>query len=476
MDADRISIARLLAIGLPLTWQETVAVCRAAAVVNDVDSAMNDRPPLVSTDACFITRGGEVELPETADHESPEAVAHLLREMLEGREAPEALRALVRSHRTRDLLTALADFPLADPRAQIGALAARALDQHTRVAEGPVMALAPAATPSVRPATRSRPPALVVVSPSVHDEVPQVAPPFPRAGVTALGAVKESLRLRLKSAASPAAQAIFAERLRQAAVLARSTAALFGVIALLTLVTVTWWVRRGAAPTREVEAQHVSSGSSGLIVIPRFSASAVQQAPDRRRASVSQVVAPAHNSGAAVATPLDVPKYGGVTSPLVALSADIGKGTAADGAPSTMAPPAALNLPVARGVLSAPAPRAFGEASAVQPPMMQQADDSATVFTAENGDVAPPTLRRQQLPLAVPTPGVDVPEGWPYLVLVVGPAGDVETVRLNVTTAAPGRSLYRHRMLVAAAKAWQFAPARKNGKPVRYAIRVALEP
>jgi len=97
-------------------------------------------------------------------------------------------------------------------------------------------------------------------------------------------------------------------------------------------------------------------------------------------------------------------------------------------------------------------------------------------FSPGDVEVAPPNLVRQQLPTAVLAPGTPVPDGWPYLTLVVDETGVVESVRLTASAPAPGQSLYRQRMLVAAAKAWQFTPARRNGQPVRYAIQVPLEP
>ena len=101
---------------------------------------------------------------------------------------------------------------------------------------------------------------------------------------------------------------------------------------------------------------------------------------------------------------------------------------------------------------------------------------SRETCSAGDADVAPPDLRRQHLPTAVLEPGTLVPEGWPFLTLVVDETGVVESVRLTASTPAPGQSLYRHRMLVAAAKAWQFEPAIRDGQPVRYEIRVPLEP
>ena len=67
-------------------------------------------------------------------------------------------------------------------------------------------------------------------------------------------------------------------------------------------------------------------------------------------------------------------------------------------------------------------------------------------------------------------------DDWPYLELVIDEQGAVERVRLRAKSLAPGQTLYRHRMLLAAAKAWQFEPAHLNGQAVRYVMRVPLEP
>lgn len=85
-------------------------------------------------------------------------------------------------------------------------------------------------------------------------------------------------------------------------------------------------------------------------------------------------------------------------------------------------------------------------------------------------------MRRQQLPSNLLEPTADVPEDWPFLEIVVDERGAVEAVRLRARSVAPGQTMYRHRMLLAAAKAWQFEPATKDGQPVRYLMRVPLEP
>lgn len=85
-------------------------------------------------------------------------------------------------------------------------------------------------------------------------------------------------------------------------------------------------------------------------------------------------------------------------------------------------------------------------------------------------------MRRQHLPSSMLESAVEAPDDWPFLELLIDAQGAVEQVRLHARQLAPGQTLYRHRMLLAAAKAWQFEPARRNGEPVRYVMRVPLEP
>jgi TonB family protein len=55
------------------------------------------------------------------------------------------------------------------------------------------------------------------------------------------------------------------------------------------------------------------------------------------------------------------------------------------------------------------------------------------------------------------------------LEFVVSESGAVEHVRL----VSPANR-YQERMLVAAAKAWQFRPATREGRPVRYLTRIRV--
>ena len=83
-----------------------------------------------------------------------------------------------------------------------------------------------------------------------------------------------------------------------------------------------------------------------------------------------------------------------------------------------------------------------------------------TVFDISAPDVIPPTFVHRQLARA--------PEGRPggttsYLVLLVNERGKVVTVRIE-----PSGAEIRDSLLLAAAKAWTFRPATKDGVPVSY--------
>jgi TonB family protein len=89
------------------------------------------------------------------------------------------------------------------------------------------------------------------------------------------------------------------------------------------------------------------------------------------------------------------------------------------------------------------------------------------VFTQADPLVTPAVLIRPHLP---DRPPADVPEEQiGTLEFVVAESGAVEHVRL----ISPANR-YQERMLVAAAKTWQFRPAMREGRPVRYRTRIRL--
>jgi TonB family protein len=92
------------------------------------------------------------------------------------------------------------------------------------------------------------------------------------------------------------------------------------------------------------------------------------------------------------------------------------------------------------------------------------AASAGATYTSANSEVTPPVWYRRQLPSE---PAPDAKTG--YFEIVIDTKGDVESVRL----ISPTRR-YEERMLMAAAKAWKFRPARLNGEPVKYRMRVPI--
>jgi TonB family protein len=89
------------------------------------------------------------------------------------------------------------------------------------------------------------------------------------------------------------------------------------------------------------------------------------------------------------------------------------------------------------------------------------------VYTVDARDVEPAMLMRPQMPSRSPANATSEEIG--ILEIVVSATGAVEQVRLVSAT-----SRFQDRMIVAAAKAWMFEPAMKNGQPVRFRTRIRI--
>ena len=81
--------------------------------------------------------------------------------------------------------------------------------------------------------------------------------------------------------------------------------------------------------------------------------------------------------------------------------------------------------------------------------------------------VVPARLERRYMPTASPE-GVPAAQTGAFE-LVVDERGEVLQVRL----VSPGNR-YQERMLLAAAKAWRFTPATKDGVPVKFVTNVKV--
>lgn len=531
MEPTRISIARVLALDVPLTWQDAVAVAQEAAMLSEVGAAMDDRPALVSPEACFVDASGHVDLPESAETEDPDRLLEFLRAMLAGREAPPALEALARRTRPRDLSEKLAAFDIGDRRARIGALATRGLatPPAPRVADAPAQPVDPSpGTPrpsravsatSVSPSADHAPAAqegrISAIPTAGHPPAPPIPLPSPTAPTPPPFVAKPAPAVVM----TPPFVATPARGVPPALDVGTGGGEPLGTIPdaeLQRLRSRTVERGRRALPWSARAAQWLSWRPAfpdprllgGAAVVVAAVVSVVwREAPDDAGASDDRVAPlsappaapslPVESAGSGVATPLGPPaapasagEKGERASPRPILSRPSRPDAAAAVRPATTPtgerPAPVLPGPGAASVASPPLPTTSPSAAPAMsiapasesPPRPAAAGRAArgrtTPYSADDAEVAPPVIVRQQLPSAL-LEGAAEPS-WPFLELLIDEQGAVEQVRLRAKTPAPGQTLYRHRMLLAAAKAWQFEPARLNGQPVRYVMRVPLEP
>jgi hypothetical protein len=178
MDVTRLSLARVLDLGVTITWREASAV-----LVEAVDRAgqlggTNPRP--VPPASVLLTRGGDVVLTEQAERADGDAVAALATDLLRGCDDPGDLGIALRSGQLRPFLELVAhDTTWKRRRAQIATLALRALAaQADQMVAGE--AVAPDAGPQparrqyVRRSSRSR-----AIDPPPPPPRPPAAPPAP---------------------------------------------------------------------------------------------------------------------------------------------------------------------------------------------------------------------------------------------------------------------------------------------------------
>lgn len=118
-------------------------------------------------------------------------------------------------------------------------------------------------------------------------------------------------------------------------------------------------------------------------------------------------------------------------------------------------------VPPAPDADALPAPSDAPRIGAPEPP------PDMTVYSAQDMSVTAPTLARPQMP-AERIEGVSQ-ERAGELELLVGVDGRVEQARL-----VPASNRFQDRMMVSAAKTWRFAPATRDGRPVRYRFRMPI--
>ncbi|HEX2342720.1 MAG TPA: hypothetical protein VHI98_19735 [Vicinamibacterales bacterium] len=92
-------------------------------------------------------------------------------------------------------------------------------------------------------------------------------------------------------------------------------------------------------------------------------------------------------------------------------------------------------------------------------------------YSRANRDVEPPVILRPHVRSELTRPARDTQ--LPTLALDIDAEGTVSQIRLENVSA---EQRYYAGMLVAAAKAWRFRPALKEGRPVRYRLRLIVSP
>lgn len=117
----------------------------------------------------------------------------------------------------------------------------------------------------------------------------------------------------------------------------------------------------------------------------------------------------------------------------------------------------------------AEAPVPSAAAAAIDPamPAPQPPRPDDRVYSEADTTVQPPELIRPQLPREQPGGlSSETPGSLELLVLEDGTVGAARLV--------PASNRLQDRMLISAAKAWQFRPAERDGMPVRYRIRIRI--
>ena len=133
-------------------------------------------------------------------------------------------------------------------------------------------------------------------------------------------------------------------------------------------------------------------------------------------------------------------------------------------------PPAAPSPVPPAGNAESAAPQTSHPPEMSEAPPTEPIPADVTVYSSSDPTVQPPVLASPQLPGRFPDDGADGPPMPPMEVdLLVNQDGAVESVKfLN----PPQR--FQQRMIASAMKAWHYRPAMKDGRPVRFRLRVKL--
>jgi Gram-negative bacterial TonB protein C-terminal len=438
MASGTISVARILQLRVPIAWQEAVEVASAADKLAGTDSGG------ITLAGCVLSEDGTVTLAQVPAATRMSAL-QLLGRMLQGQAAPPELRALVMSAedgldsfpseqdtkpRAKEL--SLDWFLRPHPAIEIAKLASRALAAES--AEKQSTALQKLRTEVLEHRHKPEPPK------------PKAPPPVPSVdwGDQLLAYWRANWPPR-----------------RETLVVAAALVAAFGAVALLWTglsrawsagpepirgVPQTQWVEAAAPATswrvKPVSAGLLAAGAAADVRVPRGTAGTSAELPRNLSGRVEAGASRPAND-----------------RPTMVVDAD---GAVVRTRELQVVFP--TEPPDARPVVPAAASRAPAAAAANASGVGLAPE--RRIYSAEDAGVAPPEMIRPQLP-SERKADTEPSDSW--VEVVVDERGQVAQVRLHSTDAS-----LSDRMLVAAAKAWQFQPARKDGRPVKYVLRLPV--
>ncbi len=451
MQPTRISLARIRELQLSISWQEAVAVACAAG---DVSLATGSRATM---DTCHVTTAGVVEIVgghgQSGGLRTP--IFSLLAALLEGESTPEELRAFVAAQQPESD-DVLLDFPSEDDTAS----------------GQPLHDLAFFARPNPEQVIAAL--AARGIAAAADDEARHAIERLREETIAPIASVNRLRRLW----ALPAIPI----RLRQAAAVAAS------IIVAALLLTVAWFVlsrstagttmqAADAAPAPSLTSSDPAPGvasppsvtSHPSVASPRIMTSpAPPPVPDRATAALPEIQATKADPPAArveqrrrrqpAPSPIRELPSSRPVALTAALPAIVPEPIGIPEAPE----PTPIEPPASDAPVPAPLPR---------PPAEDRAAEIAgdRMYSVEDSDVVPPVMIRPQMPSE---PRSDSEPSYAQIELVINAEGVVTQVRLRST----GELSLNDRMLVAAAKAWQFRPAFRNGRPVAYMLRIPVTP
>ena len=375
-----------------------------------LNAHVREQPVQLDAESCLLTVKGHVLLPRPAAVHRPDGAMQLLRAMLDGVDAPAELVEVAFGTATDTLSDDLAQFSRPNRRVEIADVATRGL------------------------AARA---ALAIHAPVAPTTPAWVAPPLASAALPpdgAFAALRQEAAARTPNVPAKASATQARRPMRWWVPVLVGTTATIAIVAAWQ-----WWPGAPAVP----------AGAAAIAETPLE-----ESPPDPAWFAAGQRTADIHLTRRPAATTL------ATSSAAVAeLSAEVNTGGPTVVERSSAPTPGATSSSPARG---GPDGVMDGDVDVAETPIYS--------WTSEG--VSPPTMVLPRMPAAAfPEPGDDLNDR-PYLEVLVNEQGSVDAVRLRGNLRSS--DVVRHGMMMAPAKAWQFAPATRNGQPVRYVVRVLV--